>query len=99
MAEQKWYSSKGEPKDGSVTTVDDVVFFCQGMYDYVNRLKRDSSDDNNEVDEAERDVSANTKSVASLKNDTDADNSDSSDVSDVVVPDDYIFPGYMRLLH
>ena len=35
------------------------------------------------------------KFVATLKDDTNADESDSSDLSDVVVLDDYIFPAYM----
>ena len=40
LAEQKWDSSKGESKDGSGTTVDEVVFFVrQGMYHYINRSK------------------------------------------------------------
>ena len=96
FAEQKWDTSKCQPKE-SGTTLDDVIsFVCQGMYDYINRSKDDSSDDNDEVNEdADEGASSNINSDSPSKNKDNNENSDASDESIVEVPDDFIFPGFM----
>lgn len=99
---QKWDIDKGAPKESGATLDDVLLFVRQGMYDFINKTK-DDSDDDDELDDANTDDTARKVSLGAndaspkkltLDKETD-DGSGSSDDSVVEVPEDYIFPGYM----
>ena len=102
FALQKWDIDKGAPKESGATLDDVLLFVRQGMYNFLNKTK-DDSDDDDELDDANTDdtarkipLDANDASPTKVTLDKETDDgSGSSDDSVVEVPEDFIFPGYM----